>query len=205
MSELFMPRVPANIDGQDQNTDLVSLALISQRRIYICGEITNQTALTVTTQLLYLDDRGQDDITLVINSPGGSVTAGLAIYDMIKSGIASDVVTIAAGMAASMGAFLLAAGRKGKRFAAPNAQIMLHQPLGGVQGQATDISLVAEHIQQVKRRLAEILAEHCGRPVKTVLKDTERDRWLSPLQAKEYGLIDHIGFPNLPLEVSFHK
>jgi ATP-dependent Clp protease protease subunit len=205
MSDLFMPRVTANIDGLDQNTDLVSLAFISQRRIYICSEITNQTALAVTTQLMYLDDRGQDDITLVINSPGGSVTAGFAIYDMIKSGITSDVVTVAVGMAASMGAFLLAAGSKGKRFAAPNAQIMLHQPLGGVQGQATDISLVAEHIQQVKRRLAEILAENCGKPVKTLLKDTERDHWLSPLQAKEYGLIDHIGFPNPPLEVSLHE
>lgn len=151
----------------------------------------------------YLDAKSDDPITVFINSPGGSVTAGLAIYDCMKHGVHCDVITVATGMAASMGAFLLAAGTKGKRYATTNAEIMIHQPLGGVQGQATDISLVANHIQHMKKKLASILAEACGKTQKKLMHDTERDNWMSSSAAKEYGLIDHVGYPNLNMEVSY--
>ena len=150
------------------------------------------TASLVVAQLLYLE--GQDpskDISLYINSPGGSVTAGLAIYDTMQY-IKCDVSTICIGMAASMGAFLLAAGAKGKRFALPNSEIMIHQPSGGAQGQATDIMIHADHIIATKKKLNEILAEKTGQPIEVIMKDTERDNFMTAEQAAAYGLVDKV-------------
>lgn len=195
MAALFMPQIFTNTDGHDHNIDLYSYGFLKGRKIYLNGEVDAETARMVIEQLEYLDAKSDEDIILVINSPGGSVSDGLAIFDMIKYGVQCDVVTVATGIAASMGAFLLAAGTKGKRYATPNAEIMIHQPLGGVQGQATDISVVAEHITSIKMKLAKIMAEECGRSVKAVLKDMERDYWLSADKAKAYGLIDEIGMP----------
>ena len=158
----------------------------------LTDEVNNVTASLVVAQLLFLE--GQDsskDISLYINSPGGSVSDGLAIYDTIQY-IKCDVSTICMGMAASMGAFLLAAGTKGKRFALPNSEIMIHQPLGGAQGQASDIIISANHIQRTKKRLNTILSERTGQPYEVIEKDTDRDNWLTAQQALEYGLIDKV-------------
>lgn len=195
MSEVMIPSIVTNINGHDQSTNIINYDFEKHRFIYINGEVNDLMAMSVTSQLRYLDAKSDDPITLFINSPGGSVTAGLAIYDCMKHGIHCDVITVATGMAASMGAFLLAAGTTGKRYATPNAEIMIHQPLGGVQGQATDISLVANHIQYMKKKLAAILAEECGKTLKKLMHDTERDNWMSGMAAKEYGLIDHVGYP----------
>lgn len=195
MSEVMFPSIVTNINGHDQSTNIINYDFEKNRFIYINGEVNDLMAMSVTSQLRYLDAKSDDPITVFINSPGGSVTAGLAIYDCMKHGIHCDVITVATGMAASMGAFLLAAGANGKRYATPNAEIMIHQPLGGVQGQATDISLVANHIQYMKKKLAAILAEECGKTQKKLVHDTERDNWMSSMAAKEYGLIDHVGYP----------
>lgn len=196
MNEVFIPRVPTtNVDGQNQVMDLLSYRLQKEREVVLNGEITDLVAESIGAQLIYLDRIGDGDITLKINSPGGSVSAGMAIYDVMKYGIKCDVRTVAIGTAASMGAFLLAAGTKGKRYATPSAKIMIHQPLGGVQGQATDICLVANHLENIKKELAEILAEACSKTTKKLLRDMERDNWKSSSEAKEYGLIDHVGFP----------
>lgn len=195
MSSLFLPHVIATTDGNDHSTDLISYDLVKNRVIYLNGEVNQEVAESIISQLRYLDKKSNRDIYLVINSPGGSVSDGLAIYDMMNA-IKSDVVTVGTGMAASMGAFLLASGTKGKRYATSSTEIMIHQPLGGVQGQATDISLVAEHIQKVKGKLADMMAENCDKSVDVVLADMERDYWMSSIDAKEYGLIDEIGFPN---------
>ena len=146
----------------------------------------------IVAQLLFLEseDPGKD-IHLYINSPGGSVTAGMAIYDTMQY-IKCDVTTTCIGMAASMGAFLLAGGAKGKRYALPNAEVMIHQPMGGAQGQATEIQIAAEHILKTKKKLNSILAENCGKPLDVVTADTERDNWLTAEEAKAYGLIDHV-------------
>lgn len=189
------PSVITNVDGHDQRMDLNSYFYAKERTVFLDGEITDALSESIQTQLFYLDGIGDGDITMFINSPGGSVTAGLAIYDVMKYGIKCDIRTVGTGICASMGAFLLAAGTKGKRYATPNADIMIHQPLGGVQGQASDISLVAEHIQRVKKKLAEILAEACSKTTKKLLVDMERDNWKTSEEAREYGLIDHIGFP----------
>lgn len=196
MNEVFFPNIISNIDGHDQLVNPVGLDYSVRRTIYVFGEITDLAAMSIISQLRYLDNKSEDDIIMLINSPGGSVTAGMAIYDMIKYGVKCDVVTVAIGVAASMGAFLLASGTKGKRYASPSTEIMIHQPLGGVQGQATDISLVADHIQNVKIRLAAILAERCGKTEDAVLKDMERDNWKTSEQAKLYGIIDYVGFPD---------
>ena len=203
MREVLFPNIATNINGHDQSTNIISYDFEKNRYIYINGEINDLMALSVTSQMRYLDAKSDDPITVFINSPGGSVTAGLAIYDCMKHGIHCNIITVATGMAASMGAFLLAAGTKGKRYATVNAEIMIHQPLGGVQGQATDISLVANHIQQIKKKLASILAEECGKTKKRLMHDTERDNWMSSIAAKEYGLIDHIGYPNENMEVRY--
>ena len=192
MASLLIPQVFSITDGHEHVIDLESDQFVSKRLVKLIGEIDAQTASLVVSQLHYLDDRSDEDITLMINSPGGSVYDGLAIYDAIKYEIHSDVSTVATGHALSMGAFLLAAGTKGKRFATMNAEIMIHQPLGGVQGQATDISLVADHIQRVKTRLATILSEECSKPVDEVLRDMERDYWMTSEEAVQYGLIDSI-------------
>ena len=166
--------------------------LLKERIIFLSEEVNDVSASLVVAQLLFLDaeDPGKD-IHLYINSPGGSVTAGMAIYDTMKY-IKSDVCTICIGMAASMGAFLLSSGKKGKRFALPNSTIMIHQPLGGVQGQASDIKIHTEYLLKIKEKLNKILSENTGKPLEQVEKDTDRDNFLSASEAKEYGLIDEV-------------
>ena len=166
--------------------------LLKDRIIFLGNEVTDVTASLVVAQMLFLEAEDPDkDIQLYINSPGGSVTAGMAIYDTMQF-IKCDVSTNCIGMAASMGAFLLAGGAKGKRFALPNAEIMIHQPLGGAKGQATEIEIAAKHILQTKEKLNRILAENCGQPYDIVAADTERDNWKSAEEAKAYGLIDEV-------------
>ncbi len=192
MSEIFIPQIITISDGHEHGVDLESYQFTKERRVKLIGEINAGTARSIVSQLDYLDGKGDDDIQLIINSPGGTVSDGMMIYDAIKHSIHCDVRTVATGMAASMGAFLLAAGTKGKRYAMPNAEVMIHQPLGGVQGQATDISRAADHIQNVKNRLATILAAECGKEVEDVLHDMERDHWLTSVEALKYGIIDGI-------------
>ena len=190
MSSL-VPYVVEQTSRGERSYDIFS-RLLNDRIIMLTDEVNNATASLVVAQLLYLE--GQDpekDISLYINSPGGSVTAGLSIYDTMNY-IKCDVSTICMGMAASMGAFLLAAGAKGKRFALPNSEIMIHQPSGGAQGQATDIRIHADHIISTKRKLNEILAEKTGQPLEVVERDTERDNFMTAQQAMEYGLIDKV-------------
>ena len=166
--------------------------LLNDRIIVLSDEVNDATASLVVAQLLYLE--GQDnekDISLYINSPGGSVTAGLAIYDTMQY-IKCDVSTICMGMAASMGAFLLSSGAKGKRYALPNSEIMIHQPSGGAQGQATEIDIVARHILRTREKLNKILAENTGKPIEQIARDTERDNFLSAEEALDYGLVDKI-------------
>ena len=166
--------------------------LLRDRVIFLTGPVTDESANLVVAQLLFLESENPDkDISLYIDSPGGSVYAGLGIYDTIQF-IKPDVNTICFGMAASMGAFLLATGTKGKRYALPNSRIMIHQPSGGAQGQVTDIEIHAQRIADVKRRLNEILAKNTGRPVEEVARDCERDHFLTAEQAKEYGIVDKV-------------
>ena len=166
--------------------------LLKDRIIMLSGPIDDNTANSVIAQLLFLDAQDSEkDIYIYINSPGGSVSSGLAIYDTMNF-IKADVQTIAMGMAASMGSFLLTAGEKGKRFALPNAEIMIHQPLGGAQGQATEIEIAARHILQTRERLNKILAERTGRPMEVIERDTDRDNYMTAQQAKDYGLIDEV-------------
>jgi len=166
--------------------------LLKDRIVMLSGPIDDDTANAVIAQLLFLDAQDSEkDIYIYINSPGGSVSAGLAIFDTMNF-IKADVQTIAMGMAASMGSFLLTAGEKGKRFALPNAEIMIHQPLGGAQGQATEIEIAARHILQTRERLNKILAERTGQPMEVIERDTDRDNYMTAQQAKEYGLIDEV-------------
>ena len=170
--------------------------LFSNRIIFLEGEIKSETASLIVAQLLYLDSASVEkdkpqDICIYLNSPGGLVTAGLAIYDTMRY-IKPDVSTICIGQAASMAAVLLAAGTKGKRFALPHAEVMIHQPLGGMQGQATDIEIAARHMMRIRAGLNEILARHTGQPVETILRDTERDNFKTAEEAVAYGLIDKI-------------
>ena len=187
----FMPYVVERTAAGERSYDLPS-RLLEDRIIFLTGEVNDVSANAVIAQLIYLEGKDPTkDISLYINSPGGSVSAGLAIYDTMNY-IKCDVSTICMGMAASMGAFLLSSGAKGKRFALPNAEVMIHQPLGGTQGQASDIKIAAEHILRTKARLNRIMAENCGRPVSDLERDTDRDNWLTAEQAKEYGLIDKV-------------
>lgn len=166
--------------------------LLNDRIVFLSEEVNDVTASLVVAQLLYLEAQDADkEISLYINSPGGSISSGMAIYDTMNF-IKCDVSTICIGMAASMGAFLLAAGAKGKRIALPNSEIMIHQPLGGMQGQATDIKIHADHILRIKDKMNRILAENTGKPLKTIEKDTERDNFMTAAQAAEYGLIDKV-------------
>ncbi|MCR5144877.1 MAG: ATP-dependent Clp endopeptidase proteolytic subunit ClpP [Lachnospiraceae bacterium] len=166
--------------------------LLKDRIIFLGEEVNETTASLVVAQMLFLESEDPSkDIHLYINSPGGMVTAGMAIYDTMQY-IKCDVSTICIGMAASMGAFLLAGGAKGKRFALPNAEVMIHQPSGGAKGQATEIQIAAENILRTKKKLNEILAENTGKPVEQVAEDTERDHWLTAEEALEYGLVDGI-------------
>ena len=165
--------------------------LLKDRIIILNGEINDQSANIIVAQLLYLDSESNEDIELYINSPGGSITAGMAIYDTMNF-IKSKVSTICIGMAASMGAFILSSGEKGKRMSLPNSEIMIHQPLGGASGQATEIKIAAEHIIKIKNKLNNILAKNTGKDINKIEKDTERDYFLSADEAKKYGIIDKI-------------
>ena len=187
----LVPYVIEQTSRGERSYDIYS-RLLKERIIFLGEEVNEVTASLVVAQLLFLESEDTDkDIQLYINSPGGSVTAGMAIYDTMRY-IKCDVSTICIGMAASMGAFLLAGGTKGKRLALPNAEIMIHQPLGGAQGQATEIEIAAKHILRTKQKLNTILAENCGQPYDIVAADTERDNWKSAEEAKEYGLIDRV-------------
>ena len=186
-----VPYVIEQTGKGERSYDIYS-RLLEDRIIFLTGEINDAVADTVVAQLIYLEGKDPNkDICLYINSPGGSVTAGLAIYDTMNY-IKCDVSTICIGMAASMGAFLLSSGAKGKRYALPNSEIMIHQPLGGAQGQASDIKIQADHILKTKHRLNTILSLNSGKPYEQVEKDTDRDNYLSAEDAKEYGLIDEI-------------
>lgn len=187
----LVPYVIEQTSRGERSYDIYS-RLLKDRIIFLGEEVSDTTASLVVAQLLFLEaeDPGKD-IQLYINSPGGSVTAGMAIYDTMNY-IKCDVSTICIGLAASMGAFLLAGGAKGKRFALPNAEIMIHQPSGGAKGQATDIQIVAENILKIKKRLNEILSANTGKPYEVVAADTERDNYMSAEEAKEYGIIDGV-------------
>lgn len=187
----LVPYVIEQTSRGERSYDIYS-RLLKERIIFLGEEVNDTTASLVVAQLLFLEaEDPEKDIHLYINSPGGSVTAGMAIYDTMQF-VKCDVSTNCIGMAASMGAFLLAGGAKGKRYALPNAEIMIHQPLGGAQGQATEIEIAAKHILQTKQKLNRILAENCGKDIDVVSADTERDNWKTAEEAKEYGLIDHI-------------
>ena len=191
MKNSLVPMVVEQTSKGERSYDIYS-RLLKERIIFLSEEVNDVTASLVVAQLLFLDaeDPGKD-IHLYINSPGGSVTAGMAIYDTMQY-IKSDVCTICIGMAASMGAFLLSAGKKGKRFALPNSTIMIHQPLGGVQGQASDIKIHTDYLLMIKDKLNRILSENTGKPLEQIEKDTDRDNFLSSKEAKEYGLIDEV-------------
>ncbi len=173
------------------SSDLLTVDFFDKRKIYLVGEITDRLATEIIIQLEFLSEKSSDDITIVINSPGGSVNAGFAIYDAMKRS-RCDVRTVSTGTAASMAAFLLAAGTKGKRYCTPMTEVMIHQPLGGVQGQASDIQIAAEHIIFMKNRINRILSQNTGKTVNTIAKDTERDTYLTAPDAVSYGLADHI-------------
>ena len=187
----LIPYIVEQTSRGERSYDIYS-RLLEDRIIFLSGEIDDAVANTVVAQLIYLEAKDPSkDISLYINSPGGSVSAGLAIYDTMNY-VKCDVSTICIGMAASMGAFLLSSGQKGKRFALPNSEIMIHQPLGGAQGQASDIKIAAEHKKKTKRKLNQILAHNSGKPVEQVERDTDRDNYLSAQEALEYGLIDKV-------------
>ena len=178
-----------DLDGE-RSYDIFS-RLLKERIIFISGEINDNLANSVVAQILYLDSLNHDDISIYINSPGGSITSGMAIYDTMNF-VRSDVSTICIGMAASMGAFLLSSGTKGKRYALPNSDIMIHQPLGGASGQATDIKIVSDRIIGLRKKLNRILSKNTGINIRKIERDTERDNYMSSKEALEYGLIDKI-------------
>lgn len=187
----LVPYVIKQTSRGERSYDIYS-RLLKERIIFLGEEVNDVSASVIVAQLLFLEaDDPNKDIQLYINSPGGSVTAGLAIYDTMQY-IKCDVSTVCIGMAASMGAFLLSGGAKGKRFALPNAEIMIHQPSGGAQGQATEISIAAEHILRTRQKLNEIMAANTGQPLETIKADTERDNFMSAEEAKAYGLIDEV-------------
>lgn len=187
----LIPYVIEQTSRGERSYDIYS-RLLKERIIFLDGEVNDASASVIVAQLLFLESEDPSkDIHLYINSPGGSVTAGMAIYDTMNY-IKCDVSTICVGMAASMGAFLLSGGAKGKRMALPNAEIMIHQPLGGAQGQATEIQIAAEHILKIKKKLNEILASNTGKPLEVIEKDTDRDNFMDAAEAAEYGLIDKV-------------
>lgn len=187
----LVPYVIEQTSRGERSYDIYS-RLLKERIIFLGEEVNDVSASVIVAQLLFLEaDDPNKDIQLYINSPGGSVTAGLAIYDTMQY-IKCDVSTVCIGMAASMGAFLLSGGAKGKRFALPNAEIMIHQPSGGAQGQATEISIAAEHILRTRQKLNEIMAANTGQPLEAIKADTERDNFMSAEEAKAYGLIDEV-------------
>ncbi len=186
----MIPMVIEKTNTGEKVFDLYS-RLLEDRIILLCGEINDSLSNSIVAQLLYLDSLNNDDIQLYINSIGGSITAGMAIYDTMNH-VKSNVSTICVGIAASMGAFLLSSGEKEKRYTLPNAEILIHQPLGGVQGQATEIKIAAEHILKIKEKLNHILAKNTGKKIEEIEKDTERDYFMSAEEALTYGIIDKI-------------
>ncbi len=187
----LVPMVVEQTNHGERSYDIYS-RLLNDRIIFLSDEVNDTTASLVVAQMLYLEAQDPDkDINFYINSPGGSISSGMAIYDTMNF-IKCDVSTICVGMAASMGAFLLSSGTKGKRFALPNSEIMIHQPLGGMQGQATDIKIHADHILRIKHKLNTLLAEQTGKPLEVIEKDTDRDNFMTAAQALEYGLIDKV-------------
>ncbi len=187
----LVPVVVEQTSRGERSYDIYS-RLLNDRIIFLSDEVNDVTASLVVAQLLYLEAQDPDkDIHLYINSPGGSISAGMAIYDTMNY-IKCDVPTICVGMAASMGAFLLSSGAKGKRYALPNAEVMIHQPLGGMQGQASDIKIHADHIIRIRAKLNQLLSEQTGKPLKTIEKDTERDNFMTAEEALEYGLVDKV-------------
>ncbi|MBR6701621.1 MAG: ATP-dependent Clp endopeptidase proteolytic subunit ClpP [Clostridia bacterium] len=189
-----MPLIPYVIEqtGHGERSYDIFSRLLNDRIVMLSDEVNDATASVVVAQLLFLESQDPDkDIYLYINSPGGSVTAGMAIYDTMQY-IKCDVSTICMGMAASMGAFLLSSGAKGKRLALPNSEVMIHQPLGGMQGQASDMKIAADHILRTKEKLNKILAENTGKSIDEIAVDTDRDNWLTAEQAMEYGLVDKV-------------
>lgn len=187
---MIIPTIVDKEDGMYKAFDIYS-RLLKDRIIFLSGEITDETANLVVSELLYLNSLSTDDIYLYINSPGGSVTAGMAIYDTMNF-IESDVSTICVGMCASMAAFLLSSGKKGKRIALKNSEVMIHQPLGGASGQATEIKIAAERIIKLKKKINEILSINTGKSLSKITKDTERDYFLDANEALEYGLVDQV-------------
>ena len=190
---MIMTLIPTVIERSNNGERVYDIysRLLKDRIIILSGEIDDNNANIIVGQLLYLDSLNHDDISIYINSPGGSITAGFAIYDTMNF-IKSDVSTIAIGMAASMASILLTSGTKGKRFALPNSTVLIHQPLGGAQGQQTDIQIAAEEILKSRKKINQILHETTGQPLEKIQKDTERDNYLTAEEAKEYGLIDEI-------------
>lgn len=186
----LIPTVIEKTNDCERSYDIYS-RLLQDRIIILNGEIDDNSANIIVAELLYLDSINHNDISLYINSGGGSVTAGMAIYDTMNF-IKSDVSTICIGMSASMAAFLLSSGTKGKRYALPNSEVMIHQPLGGVQGQATEIKIAAERILKMKQKLNNLLAKNTGQDLKKIEEDTERDHFLSAYEAKDYGLVDKV-------------
>ena len=187
----FIPYVVEQSGRGERTYDIYS-RLLKDRIIFLGDEVNDVTASLIVAQLLFLESEDPDkDISFYINSPGGSITAGMAIFDTMQY-IKPDVSTICVGMAASMGAFLLSSGAKGKRFALPNSEIMIHQPLGGMQGQASDIKIHADHIIRIKERMNRILSEQTGQPIEVITRDTDRDNFMTAQQAMEYGLVDNV-------------
>ena len=195
----FVPYVIEQTSRGERSYDIYS-RLLRERIIFLGDEVNDQTASLIVAQLLFLESEDPDkDISLYINSPGGSITAGMAIYDTMQY-IKPDVSTICVGMAASMGAFLLSSGAKGKRYALPNSEIMIHQPLGGTKGQATDIRIHADRIIKMREKLNTLMSEQTGKSIEIINKDTERDFFMTAHEAKEYGLVDSVMFKHGILE-----
>ena len=189
---IYIPSIITDTNGTEHMSDLRSEMFFKKRLIIIDDEIDSDLATSIVSQMLYLNSKSDSDIYMMIDSPGGSVSAGNRIYHYMKTGCRCDCVTIANGVAASMGAFLLAAGTKGKRYVTPSSEIMIHQPLGGTQGQATEIEIAAKHILRTKEKLNKILAANTGRDYEVIAADTERDNWKTAQEALEYGLIDKV-------------
>lgn len=187
---MVIPMIIDKEEGVEKSFDIYS-KLLKERIVFLSGEITDEVANLIVSELLYLNSLGNDDIYLYINSPGGSVTAGMAIYDTMNF-IKADVVTICVGMCASMGTFLLSSGCKGKRMSLKNGEVMIHQPLGGVKGQASDIQIHADRIIKMKKKLNSILASNTSKDMKVIERDTERDNYMDAKEALEYGIIDKI-------------
>ena len=187
---MVIPMIIDKEEGVEKSFDIYS-KLLKERIVFLSGEITDEVANLIVSELLYLNSLGSDDIYLYINSPGGSVTAGMAIYDTMNF-IKADVVTICVGMCASMGAFLLSSGCKGKRMSLKNGEVMIHQPLGGVKGQASDIQIHADRIIRMKKKLNSILASNTSKDISVIERDTERDNYMDAKEALEYGIIDKI-------------